>query len=92
MIDIRKAYVDYFTDAVRNHAGIEPSPLVLQNDAATLFNSSGMQPLVPYLSGQSKIQKDKDFVDIQPCIRTQDIERSSDTGHTTFLRCWETGP
>lgn len=85
MIDIRKAYVDYFTDAVRNHAGIEPSPLVLQNDATTLFNSSGMQPLVPYLSGRETHPKGQRLVDIQPCIRTQDIEEVGDTSHTTFF-------
>lgn len=84
-IDIRKIYLEYFTDSLRKHANIEPSPLVLQNDATTLFNSSGMQPLVPYLSGRETHPKGKRLVDIQPCIRTQDIEEVGDTSHTTFF-------
>lgn len=84
-IDVRKIYLEYFTDAVRKHAMIEPSPLVLQNDATTLFNSSGMQSLVPYLSGRERHPKGTRLVDIQPCIRTQDIEEVGDTSHTTFF-------
>lgn len=64
---------------------IQPAPLVLNTDATTLFTSSGMQPLVPYLSGREVHHEGKRLVDIQPSIRTQDIEEVGDTSHTTFF-------
>lgn len=83
--DLRNTYMTYFTDTIRQHVQIEPAPLVLQNDATTLFTSSGMQPLVPYLSGREKHLSGTRLVDIQPCIRTQDIDEVGDMSHTTFF-------
>lgn len=63
---------------------IKPAPLVLEDDPTTLFTSSGMQPLVPYLLGQ-KHPEGKRLVDSQPSIRTQDIDEVGDNRHTTFF-------
>jgi len=63
---------------------IKPSPLVLEDDPTTLFTSSGMQPLVPYLMGKSH-PKGKRLVDSQPCFRTVDIEEVGNTRHLTFF-------
>lgn len=64
---------------------IPNSPLVLQNDPTTLFVSSGMQALIPYLLGE--VHPDgKRLVNVQNCIRTQDIEEIGDNRHTTFFR------
>jgi len=49
--EIREKYLKFFE--ARGHRIIPPAPLVLANDPTTLFISSGMQPLVPYLLGQS---------------------------------------
>ncbi len=80
---IVEKYLSFFKD--RGHAEIKGSPLVLQNDPTTLFTSSGMQPLVPYLLGEVHPQGTR-LVDIQNCIRMQDIEEVGDNRHTTFFR------
>jgi alanyl-tRNA synthetase len=46
--EVRKRYLDFFK--ARGHAIIPSAPIVPENDPTTLFTSSGMQPLVPYLS------------------------------------------
>jgi alanyl-tRNA synthetase len=80
--DIRKAYFDFFVS--NGHVLIPSAPLVPENDPTTLFNSSGMQPLVPYLLGQPHPQG-KRLVDTQKSIRLQDIEEVGDNRHTTFF-------
>ena len=47
IIDI---YISFFEK--QGHKRISNSPLVPENDPTTLFTSSGMQPLVPYLLGE----------------------------------------
>jgi len=48
--EIRQKYLDFFKS--KNHAIIESAPLVPENDPSVLFNTAGMQPLVPYLLGE----------------------------------------
>ncbi len=80
--EIRKAYIDFFVK--RGHKEISPSPLVPENDPTTLFTSSGMQPLVPYLLGE-KHPQGKRLVNSQRSFRSQDIEEVGDNRHTTFF-------
>lgn len=80
--EIRSKYLNFFEN--KGHKIIPPAPLVLQNDSTTLFTSSGMQPLVPYLMGQPH-PEGRRVVDSQPSIRTQDIEEVGDNRHTTFF-------
>ena len=80
--EVRKKYIDFFVK--RGHVEIPPAPLVLENDPTTLFTSSGMQPLVPYLMGE-RHPKGKRLVNSQPSIRVQDIEEVGDNRHTTFF-------
>lgn len=81
--EILNRYISFF---VKNgHKRVVNSPLVLQNDPTTLFTSSGMQALIPYLLGE--VHPDgKRLVNAQNCIRTQDIEEVGDNRHTTFFR------
>lgn len=79
---IRKKYLDFFSE--RGHKVIPSAPLVPQNDPTTLFNSSGMQPLVPYLLGQ-KHPLGTRLANSQKAIRTQDIDEVGDNRHTTFF-------
>lgn len=81
--DIVKKYINFFKK--HGHTQIPNSPLVLQNDPTTLFTSSGMQPLVPYLLGESHPAGTR-LVNVQNAIRTQDIEEVGDNRHTTFFR------
>lgn len=79
---VREKYLKFFEE--RGHKRIAPAPLVLENDPTTLFTSSGMQPLVPYLMGQPH-PEGKRLVNSQPSIRLQDIDEVGDGRHTTFF-------
>ena len=80
--EIRKAYLDFFVE--RQHKVIPRALLVPYNDPTTLFTGSGMQPLLPYLLGESH-QDGVRLVDSQTCLRAQDIEEVGDNSHTTFF-------
>jgi len=80
--DIREKYIKFFVS--HGHKEIAPAKLVPENDPTTLFTSSGMQPLVPYLLGQVH-PEGKRLVDSQPSFRAEDIEEVGDNRHTTFF-------
>ena len=80
IIDI---YISFFEK--RGHKRIANSPLVPENDPTTLFTSSGMQPLIPYLLGEQH-PSGKRLVDVQNCFRAVDIEEVGDNRHSTFFR------
>ena len=79
---IRQSYLDFFKS--KNHQLIPPAPLVPPDDPTTLFTSSGMQQLVPYLKGEPH-SMGKRLVNSQPCFRAEDIEEIGDNRHTTFF-------
>ncbi|MDP3093452.1 MAG: alanine--tRNA ligase [bacterium] len=81
--EIRQKFLEFFEK--RGHKIIPPSPLVLANDPTTLFTSSGMQPLVPYLLGEPHPSGSKRLADSQPSIRVSDIEEVGDNRHDTFF-------
>lgn len=80
--DIRQKFIDFYK--TRGHTEIPSAPLVPENDPTTLFTSSGMQPLIPYLLGQPH-PSGKRLVDSQKSFRSQDIEEVGDNRHTTFF-------
>lgn len=80
--DIRNTYLKFFMD--RGHALIPRALLVPQNDPTTLFTGSGMQPLIPYLLGETHPAGVR-LADSQTCLRAQDIEEVGDNRHTTFF-------
>ncbi len=61
-----------------------PAPLVPENDSTTLFTGSGMQPMIPYLLGQTHPEGNR-LTDSQLSFRAQDIEEVGDNRHTTFF-------
>ena len=79
---IKEKYLNFFEKL--GHKIIAPAPLVLENDPTTLFTSSGMQPIVPYLMGE-KHPEGKRLVDFQPSIRTVDIDEVGDNRHLTYF-------
>ncbi len=80
--EIRQKYLDFFR--FKNHAVIPSSPLVPENDPSVLFNTAGMQPLVPYLLGEPH-PLGKRLADVQKCVRTGDIDDVGDDTHLTFF-------
>ena len=81
--DIIDKYIKFFEK--RGHKRILNSPLVPENDPTTLFTSSGMQPLIPYLLGEPH-PSGKRLVNVQNCFRAVDIDEVGDNRHTTFFR------
>ncbi len=81
--EILDKYISFFEK--RGHTRIENSSLVPNNDPTTLFTSSGMQPLVPFLLGETHPQGNR-LVNAQNCFRAQDIDEIGDNRHTTFFR------
>jgi alanyl-tRNA synthetase len=82
--EIRRRFLDFFKNPPRNHAIIPSASLVPENDPSVLFNTAGMQPLVPYLLGE-KHPAGTRLVNSQKCVRTQDIEEVGDNTHDTFF-------
>jgi alanyl-tRNA synthetase len=80
--EIRNAYLKYYED--RGHKIIPRALLVPYNDPSTLFTGSGMQPMIPYLLGETHPDGVR-IVDSQTCLRSQDIEEVGDNRHTTFF-------
>lgn len=81
--EILQKYIAFFEK--KEHTRIPNSSLVPENDPSTLFTSSGMQPLVPYLLGEIHPQGRR-LVNVQNCFRAQDIDEIGDNRHTTFFR------
>ncbi len=79
---IRQAYLDFFKQ--RKHKIIPRALLVPLNDPTTLFTGSGMQPLIPYLLGETHSDGVR-LTNSQTCFRAQDIEEIGDNRHTTFF-------
>ena len=80
--EVRKRFLDFY--ASRRHVVIPSAPIVPENDPTTLFTSSGMQPLVPYLLGKDH-PEGKRLVNSQISFRAGDIEEVGDNRHTTFF-------
>ncbi|MCL4353241.1 alanine--tRNA ligase [Patescibacteria group bacterium] len=82
-LEILEKYLAFFTK--RGHIKIPNSALVPENDPSTLFTSSGMQPLLPYLLGE-KHGLGKRLMNVQNCFRAVDIDSVGDNKHITFFR------
>jgi alanyl-tRNA synthetase len=80
--EIRSKYLAFMQK--NGHAVVPSSALVPENDPTTLFTGSGMQPMVPYLMGETH-PKGTRITDSQKCFRAEDIDEVGDTSHTTFF-------
>ncbi len=80
--EVRRRFIEFYQ--ARGHVALPSVSLIPENDPSTLFTSSGMQPLVPYLLGQVH-PEGKRLVDSQKSFRSQDIEEVGDNRHTTFF-------
>ena len=80
--DLKDKYLNFFVD--KGHKIIPSAPVVPENDPSVLFNTAGMQPLIPYLLGETHPYGTR-LVDYQKCIRTNDLDSVGDTTHHTFF-------
>ena len=81
-MNLKDEYIKFFIS--KGHKQIPSSPVVPENDPSVLFNTAGMQPLIPYLMGQPHPYGTR-LCDYQKCIRTTDLEEVGDTYHHTFF-------
>ena len=81
-MNLRDLYINYFIS--KGHKQIPSAPVVPENDASVLFNTAGMQPLIPYLMGKEHPYGTR-LVDYQKCIRTNDLDEVGDPTHHTFF-------
>ncbi|HEX5774424.1 MAG TPA: alanine--tRNA ligase [Candidatus Paceibacterota bacterium] len=80
--EVRKRFLAFYEK--RGHAILPSAPIVPGNDPTTLFTSSGMQPLVPYLLGKDHPAGNR-LANSQMSFRAGDIEEVGDNRHTTFF-------
>lgn len=81
-MNIRELYINYFVS--KGHKQIPSSPVVPENDSSVLFNTAGMQPLIPYLMGEPHPYGTR-LCDYQKCVRTNDLDEVGDKTHHTFF-------
>ena len=81
-MNLKDLYIDFFVS--KGHRQIPSAPVVPENDPSVLFNTAGMQPLIPYLMGQEHPYGTR-LCDYQKCIRTNDLDNIGDTYHHTFF-------
>ena len=80
--NIKDLYINFFVS--KGHKQIPSASVVPENDPTCLFNTAGMQPLVPYLLG-SKHPLGTRLCDFQKCFRLTDLDEVGDSYHHTFF-------
>lgn len=88
---LRQAFLEYYGQ--HGHATIGAAPLVPEHDPSVLFTTAGMHPLIPYLLGAPHPAGVR-LADVQPCLRTNDIDEVGDDAHLTLfemLGAWSLG-
>lgn len=81
--DIRDTWFRFFTK--KGHKIYESAPLIPINDDSLLWINAGVAPLKKYFDG-SEVPDSRRIVNIQKCIRTNDIENVGITKrHQTFF-------
>ena len=81
-MNLKDLYIKFFVE--KGHKQIPSAPVVPENDPSVLFNTAGMQPLIPYLMGQPHPYGTR-LTDYQKCVRTNDLDNIGDTYHHTFF-------
>lgn len=90
-LDIKSKFLSFFEE--NNHLKISDSSIIPKNDPTLLFINSGMAPLKRFFTGE-ETPKSKRLCNIQPCIRTIDIDQVGDKHHLTsfqMLGSWSIG-
>lgn len=80
MEQIRETFLNYFQN--RDHLKIQNASVIPKNDPTLLFVNSGMAPLKDFFTGES-LPPAPNICNVQPCIRTIDIDDVGDRHHLT---------
>lgn len=80
--NLKDLYINFFVG--KGHKQIPSASVVPENDPTCLFNTAGMQPLVPYLLG-AKHPLGVRLCDFQKCFRLTDLDEVGDSYHHTFF-------
>ena len=81
-MNLKYNFINYFKS--KGHIQIPSAPLIPENDPSVLFNTAGMQPLVPYLLGKKHPEGTR-LCDYQKCVRLTDLDEIGDKTHHTFF-------
>ena len=81
--EIRDKFLNFFQ--TNDHLLINDSSIIPKNDPTLLFINSGMAPIKKYFTGEEEPPKGM-LCNIQPCIRTIDIEEVGDKHHLTSFQ------
>ncbi len=81
-MNIKDLFIEFFKE--KGHVEIPSAPVVPENDPSVLFNTAGMQPLIPYLMGEPHPSGTR-LCDYQKCIRLTDLDSVGDKTHHTFF-------
>jgi alanyl-tRNA synthetase len=88
---LRNKFLDFYKS--KEHIIFPTSSLVPKEDPTVLFNTAGMQPIVPYLMGQKHPEGNR-LANSQKCVRTDDIDEIGDNRHLSYfemLGSWSLG-
>ena len=80
--ELKQKFIKFFQE--RGHSIIPSASLIPENDPTVLFTTAGMHPLVPYLLGEKHPLGNR-LVNVQKCLRTDDIDEVGDDTHVTFF-------
>ena len=81
--EIRNTWFRFFEN--KKHKKVESAPLIPINDDSLLWINAGVTPLKKYFDG-TEVPENRRIVNIQKCIRTNDIENVGVTKrHQTFF-------
>jgi len=80
--ELKRLFIRYFEE--KGHKVVPNASLLPEGDPTVLFTTAGMHPLVPFLLGQPH-PLGKRLVNVQRCIRTDDIDKVGDNLHLTFF-------
>ncbi|MDE5587170.1 MAG: alanine--tRNA ligase, partial [Bacilli bacterium] len=81
--EIRNMWYQFFEQ--KGHKRVESAPLIPKDDKSLLWINAGVAPLKKYFDG-SEVPENRRIVNVQKCIRTNDIENVGMTArHQTFF-------
>ena len=90
-IEIRDKFLNFFTK--NGHLEIKGSSVIPKNDPTLLYINAGMAAIKNYFTGD-EVPERPELCNIQPCIRTIDIDDIGDKHHLTsfyMLGSWSIG-